>query len=230
MFNFVLFNLKTQSHMKNQLLIILFLINIFSVKSQENNIGNWLIYFGNKDLNSSLNWHHEIQHRNYNILGELEQLLVRTGLGYNVNENNNILLGYGFIDSRNKAIESNEILKVNEHRIYQQFISKQVIGKIKIQHRYRFEQRFIEDDFKLRYRYFLSLNIPLLKTNKKYYISAYNEIFINASQENTFDRNRIYGGLGYQLNSNIKLELGYMNQIFNNSSRDQFNVICFFNF
>jgi len=216
--------------MKNQLLIILFLINIFSVKSQENNIGNWLIYFGNKDLNSSLNWHHEIQHRNYNILGELEQLLVRTGLGYNVNENNNILLGYGFIDSRNKAIESNEILKVNEHRIYQQFISKQVIGKIKIQHRYRFEQRFIEDDFKLRYRYFLSLNLPLLKTNKKYYISAYNEIFIDASQENSFDRNRIYGGLGYQLNSNIKLELGYMNQIFNNSSRDQFNVICFFNF
>mgnify|MGYP001208480438 FL=1 len=224
------YNLKTESNMKNQLLIILFLINIFSVKSQDNNIGNWLIYFGNKDLNSSLNWHHEIQHRNYNILGELEQLLVRTGLGYNVNENNNILLGYGFIDSRNKAIESNEILKVNEHRIYQQFISKQVIGKIKIQHRYRFEQRFIEDDFKLRYRYFLSLNLPLLKTNKKYYISAYNEIFIDASQENSFDRNRIYGGLGYQLNSNIKLELGYMNQIFNNSSRDQFNVICFFNF
>ena len=216
--------------MKNQLIIILFLINIFSVKSQENNIGNWLIYLGNKELNSSLNWHHEIQHRNYNILGELEQLLVRTGLGYNVNENNNILLGYGFIDSRNIAIESNEILKVNEHRIYQQFISKQAIGKIKIQHRYRFEQRFIEDDFKIRYRYFLSLNIPLLKTNKKYYISAYNEIFIDASQENTFDRNRIYGGLGYQLNSNIKLELGYMNQIFNNSSRDQFNVICFFNF
>lgn len=224
------YNLKTESNMKNQLLIILFLINIFSVKSQESNIGNWLIYFGNKDLNSSFNWHHEIQHRNYNILGELEQLLVRTGLGYNVNENNNILLGYGFIDSRNKAIESNEILKVNEHRIYQQFISKQVIGKIKIQHRYRFEQRFIEDDFKLRYRYFLSLNIPLLKTNKKYYISAYNEIFIDASQENSFDRNRIYGGLGYKLNSNIKLELGYMNQIFNNSTRDQFNVICFFNF
>lgn len=224
------YNLKTESNMKNQLLIILFLINIFSVKSQESNIGNWLIYFGNKDLNSSFNWHHEIQHRNYNILGELEQLLVRTGLGYNVNENNNILLGYGFIDSRNKAIESNEILKVNEHRIYQQFISKQVIGKIKIQHRYRFEQRFIEDDFKLRYRYFLSLNIPLLKTNKKYYISAYNEIFIDASQENSFDRNRIYGGLGYKINSNIKLELGYMNQIFNNSTRDQFNVICFFNF
>ena len=123
------YNLKTESNMKNQLLIILFLINIFSVKSQESNIGNWLIYFGNKDLNSSFNWHHEIQHRNYNILGELEQLLVRTGLGYNVNENNNILLGYGFIDSRNKAIESNEILKVNEQNL-SAIHFKQVIGKI----------------------------------------------------------------------------------------------------
>ena len=230
MCNFALFNLKTKSRMKSQLLIILFLINIFSVKSQENNVGNWLIYFGNKDLNSKLNWHHEIQYRNYNLLGELEQLLIRTGLGYNVNEYNNILLGYGFIDSRNIFFETNEIIKVNENRIYQQFISKHAIGKIKVQHRYRFEQRFIEDDFKLRYRYFLSLNLPLLKGNEKYYISAYNEIFINSNEVNTFDRNRIYGGLGYKLNSNIKLEMGYMNQIFNNSSRDQFNVICFFNF
>ena len=216
--------------MKKNLLFILFLINIFSVKSQENSTGNWLIYFGNKDLSSTLNWHHEIQHRNYNLLGELEQLLIRTGLGYDVNENNNILMGYGFIDSRNRIIQTNEVSKVNEHRIYQQFISKQAIGKLKIQHRYRFEQRFIEDDFKLRYRYFLSLKIPLQKTNKKYYISAYNELFINATRENTFDRNRIYGGIGYALNSNIKLELGYMNQIFNTSSRDQINVICFFNF
>jgi len=216
--------------MKKQLLFILFLINILSVKSQDNGLGNWLIYFGNKNLNSKLNWHHEIQHRNYNLLGELEQLLIRTGLGYDVNDKNNILLGYGFIDSRNRVRETNEISKIIEHRIYQQFISKQVVGKIKIQHRYRFEQRFIKDDFKLRYRYFLSFKIPLLKTNKKYYISAYNEIFINTNEENTFDRNRIYGGLGYELNSNIKLELGYMNQIFNNSSRDQFNVICFFNF
>ena len=221
---------KTKSNMKKKLLIILFLINILPVKSQENDVGNWLIYFGNKDLNSKLNWHHEIQHRNYNLFGELEQLLIRTGLGYDLNGDNNILLGYGFIDSRNRIIDSSETLKINEHRIYQQFISKQAIGKINIQHRYRFEQRFIEDDFKLRYRYFLSLRIPLLKTNKKYYISAYNELFINGTRENIFDRNRIYGGLGYSLNSNIKLELGYMNQVFKTSSRDQVNIICFFNF
>ena len=82
-------------------------------KKSENDVGNWLIYIGNKDLNSSLNWHHEIQHRNYNIFGELEQLLLRTGIGYNLKENNNILLGYGFIDSRSRIEGTKEILKVN---------------------------------------------------------------------------------------------------------------------
>ena len=216
--------------LKKIILIVLFLSNIVSIKGQENEVGNWLIYIGNKELNNSLNWHHEIQHRNYNLFGELEQLLLRTGLGFDVNANNNILLGYGFIDSRNIMVETDQILKVNEHRVYQQFISKQAIGKLKIQHRYRFEQRFVEDDFKLRYRYFLSLKTPFLKTNEKYYISTYNELFINANGDNTFDRNRIYGGLGYSLNSNIKFELGYMNQIFKSSSRDQLNLICFFNF
>tara|TARA_Y100000385_G_scaffold266570_1_gene301867 strand:- start:382 stop:1035 length:654 start_codon:yes stop_codon:yes gene_type:complete len=215
---------------KKILLIVLFLSNIVSVKGQENEVGNWLIYIGNKELNNSLNWHHEIQHRNYNLFGDLEQLLLRTGLGFDVNANNNILLGYGFIDSRNIIGQTDKKLKVNEHRVYQQFISKHTIGKLKIQHRYRFEQRFVEDEFKLRYRYFLSLKIPFLKSNEKYYISSYNELFINSYGDNTFDRNRIYGGLGYSLNSNIKFELGYMIQIFKSSSRDQLNLICFFNF
>ena len=215
---------------KKILLFALLWSNTLSIRGQENQVGNWLIYIGNKELKNSLNWHHEIQHRNYNFFGELEQLLLRTGIGYNANANNNILLGYGFIDSRNLLEKTDQILKVNEHRIYQQLISKQAIGKLKVQHRYRFEQRFVEDEFKLRYRYFLSLRIPFLKTSEKYYISAYNELFINANGENTFDRNRIYGGFGYSLNSNIKFELGYMNQIFKSSSRDQLNLICFFNF
>ena len=61
------------------------------------------------------------------------------------------------------AIHANdyEKLTVEEHRIFQQFISKQNIGKINLSHRYRFEQRFVENDFKMRFRYLLGINIPL---------------------------------------------------------------------
>lgn len=52
---------------------------------------------------------------------------------------------------------------------------------------------------------------------------------INAQSE-VFDRNRLYRGIGYQINKNIKLEAGYMNQFFETSSRDQLNLITFVSF
>jgi hypothetical protein len=36
--------------------------------------------------------------------------------------------------------------------------------------------------------------------------------------------------LGFKFNKYLKFEIGYMNQFFENSSRDQLNLITFFNF
>ena len=202
--------------------------------SQSSDLGNWIIYFGNKKIDSKWNWHHEVQYRNYDAIGDLEQLLLRTGIGYNLSENNNnLLLGYGYIHGQNYIGDTDDKLKVNEHRVYQQFITKQSFGKLKIQHRYRFEQRWVESDFKLRFRYFLSLNLLLNKpemVDGAFYLSSYNEIFLN-TKSNVFDRNRLYGGLGYKLNKTVRFEVGYMNQFLGNStSRDQINLITFVSF
>lgn len=205
------------------------MLPIFTI-AQDSNFGNWMIYFGNKQLNSKWNLHHEVQYRNYNAIGDLEQLLLRTGLGYNLTDNTNILMGYGYILSENYIANTDEKFQINEHRIYQQLITKQKFKNITIQHRYRFEQRFVEDDFKLRFRYFLGVNAPLSKKEtNKWYLSAYNELFIN-TESSVFDRNRLYGGLGYKISNSVRMELGYMNQFFETSSRDQFNIITFVNF
>ena len=201
--------------------------------AQESKLGNWLIYIGSKKVNEKWNIHNEVQYRNYNAIGDLEQLLLRTGVGYNLTENNNnLLLGYGYILSQNYAANRTDKFDVNEHRIFQQFTTKQKLGRVGLSHRYRFEQRFVEDAYKMRFRYFLSLNIPLAKKeveNPKYYLSAYNEIFLN-SKSAIFDRNRVYGGIGYKLNAKVRIEAGYMNQFFETTSRDQFNFITFVNF
>jgi hypothetical protein len=211
-------------------LLVLFLSAI--VNAQKTDTGNWFLYFGNQKINNRWNLHSEVQYRNFNFAGDLEQLLLRTGIGYNLTENNNnVMLGYAYINSEPYIAGTDDKLTINEHRIFQQFISKQQFGRVSIQHRYRFEQRFIEENFKMRLRYFLSLNVPInKKTMEKnaIYASAYNEIFINA-KPNNFDRDRLYGGVGYCFNKSLKMEVGVMSQIQQNSSRTQFQIMFFNN-
>ncbi|OYQ49264.1 hypothetical protein CHU92_00380 [Flavobacterium cyanobacteriorum] len=200
---------------------------------QPADFGNWFIYFGDKKLNNKWNWHHEVQYRNYNLLGNTDQLLLRTGIGYNLTENNNnLLLGYAYIYNEPNIGETDDKRNFAEHRIYQQFITRQSFGRIALQHRYRFEQRFIEDDFRLRLRYFLSANIAINQKqmqDKTLYLSAYNEIFINTEGSSYFDRNRLFGGLGYRFSKTFRAELGVMNQSTQKVSRNQLNVITFVN-
>ena len=213
--------------MKHFLFVIFFVLPIVG-SAQSGNLGNWMIIFGNKQFKDKYNWHHELQYRNYNFAGDLEQLLLRTGLGMNINGQANILLGYGFIRSENYFNITDKNV-INESRIYQQFLTKQKLGKLRLQHRYRFEQRFIEGDFKLRFRYFLHLSYPLWRSAaKEIYTSVYNEIFLNTKSD-PFDRNRVYGGVGYKLNDKVRFELAYLNQFLNGSNRDQINIVSFIN-
>lgn len=212
------------------LLVVAFLTS--GMVAQSSDLGNWYIYFGNKKLNDKWNIHHEVQYRNYNMIGDLEQLLLRAGVGYNLTENNNnVLMGYGYILSSN-YIYGGEKVNVEEHRIYQQFITKQSFSRFSISHRYRLEERFVNQDFKFRFRYFLAVKMALSKPkleDNTLYLSGYNEIFLNGTSS-IFDRNRLYGGLGYKVSSSLSFELGYMNQFFETTGRDQLNVIMSFKF
>ena len=218
---------------KNQLLnTIVFLLFSIPVNAQKSDVGNWFIYFGNQKITKKWNWHNEVQYRNYNFIGDINQLLLRTGIGYNLTENNNnILLGYGFIDTQKYLPNSNVKVSSNEHRIFQQLITRQKFNRVYLQHRYRIEERFLPGDFQMRFRYFLALNIPINKTmmdENTLYLSAYNEIFING-QQNLFDRNRLYGAVGYFVNKNIKVEAGFMAQTLETSNRNQFQIVVFNN-
>jgi hypothetical protein len=216
--------------------VFLFILSAFTFGhngfSQKTNVGNWFIYFGNQAINKKWNWYNEIQYRNYNFVGDLQQLILRTGIGYNLTQNNNnILLGYGFINAQKYVGDTETKVGTNEHRLYQQFITKQNFDRVFIQHRYRIEDRFLPSDFQMRFRYFLSFNIPL--NNKKMvanavYASAYNEIFLNA-QKPIFDRNRLYGAIGYVFSKYLKAEVGFMAQTLETTNRNQFQIVVFNN-
>ncbi|WP_345987805.1 DUF2490 domain-containing protein [Chryseobacterium sp. Chry.R1] len=193
--------------------------------AQKNDLGAWYMYFGNNKINKKWNWHNEIQYRNFDAVGDLEQLLIRTGIGYDLSENNNnVLLGYGFILSQ--PYVNGEKKENIEHRIFQQFITKQQFGRFYLQHRYRLEERFLEEDFRMRFRYFLGLNIPINNKEmlpKTFYASLYNEVFLHFDSP-VFDRNRVYGALGYVISKNLRIEAGYMNQLQENRNRGQIQI------
>lgn len=214
-------------------ILAILLLSCTTICAQKSDFGNWWIIFGNQKIKKDWNFHYEIQYRNYNFLGDMSQLLTRVGFGYNITENNNnILLGYGFIVDQNYEDGDSNKTTYYEHRIFQQFITRHKINRAKFQHRYRFEQRFREEGFKMRMRYFLAFNIPLNHpemVKNTVYLSAYNEIFINLS-DNPFDRNRLYGGLGFKFNKNFRMEIGYMNQFMKGPDADQLNIVGFISF
>lgn len=207
------------------LALIIFTLGTAKSFAQKSDLGAWYMYFGNNKISKKLNFHNEIQYRNFDGIGDLEQLLIRTGIGYDLTENNNnVLLGYGFILSQ--PYVNGEKKENIEHRIFQQYITKQKFGRFYLQHRYRLEERFLQDDFRMRFRYLLGLNVPINNKEmlpKTFYGSVYNEIFLNLNSP-TFDRNRVYGALGYVINKNLRIEAGYMNQIQENRNRGQVQI------
>ena len=218
--------------MKKRILVVLLMtISVVSF-AQKSEVGNWFVYLGNQKINNKWNWHNEVQYRNYNFIGDLNQLLLRTGIGYNLSENNNnLLLGYGFINTQRYVTNSQEKVSINEHRLFQQFITRQNFNRVFTQHRYRIEERFLPNGFQMRFRYFLGINVPI--TNKAMskntlYMSVYNEIFINADKS-IFDRNRLYGALGYVINPNFRVEAGFMAQSLETTNRNQFQIVLFNN-
>jgi len=57
---------------------------------------------------------------------------------------------------------------------------------------------------------FIPLNKPTIEKGT-FFAGIYNEIFING-EEQFFDRNRLYGGFGYQVSKNLNLQTGLLYQ------------------
>ena len=195
----------------------------------EDVLGNWIMYFGQNRISDEWSIHTEVQYRNHTVAPvNIEQLLLRTGLNYHISPTAFVTAGYGYIASH--AYESEQTdPESTEHRIWQQLIMTNKVGRVKFEHRYRIEQRWVNDDYRNRLRYRLMAFIPLNKPNIEpgtFFLGLYDEIFVNTKQT-FFDRNRLYGALGYQINKPVQVQLGFLHQRVNNFGKYylQFGVV-----
>ncbi|WP_224490871.1 DUF2490 domain-containing protein [Robertkochia flava] len=195
----------------------------------EDRLGAWYMYFGTNRISEKWSIHTEAQFRYYEVAGNFNQMLLRTGANFHIAANAIATLGYAYIDTDTEFEEFEGEKKSFEHRIFQQFILKNSLGDIAFEHRYRLEQRFLEQygrsDTQHRARYRLQLTYPL---NEKWFLNFYDEIFINLQQP-LFGQNRLYGALGYKLRPDLSLQLGFLKNHFTGRNYDRLQFAVFFN-
>jgi Protein of unknown function (DUF2490) len=203
--------------------------------ADDNTIG-WFVYTGTFKVKPKLAIHTEYQWRRVNVLKNWQQGLFRTGVNYAVHKDVSLNAGYAFAETFPYGDYPNANT-FPEHRIFEQVVLKQAIAKIELSHRFTVEQRFVgkvvfennqkkvDWNYLNRIRYRLRTEIPLNKKEQpvnKWRIVLQDELFIGWGKNigaNIFDQNRLSILLGYKLNKNIKLEVGYLNQILQQGKR-----------
>lgn len=235
--------LKTGKHIIFVILLILFTRPSYSQEQRltDNNSIAWIGYAGTLKINPRIAIHTEYQWRRVNGLRNRQQGLFRSGINYTLRKDVSLNAGYVFAETSPYG-DYPGIAPFPEHRIYEQVVLKNPIGKADASHRFTLEQRFLRMAstqngqiisswrFLNRMRYRFRVEIPINKESWR--IVFLNELFIGWGGNigaNIFDQNRLSFLLAYRLNKIIKFEAGYVNQILQQGKRINEKAIFQFN-
>ncbi|HTN08951.1 DUF2490 domain-containing protein [Agriterribacter sp.] len=199
--------------MKLKITIILLLLSKLTF-AQNKELGTWQVV--NAQLSLSQKWKvfTELQARSNSFFNNFFYYEIKGGLSYSINNNFSFLVGTGryatYADEGNFA----KPFASEEFRIWQQVTMNQYLERLKIEHRYRAEQKWTGDGYRNRFRYRLNMMLPL--NNAKLvpgtvYLNAYDEVFLNNKAPH-FERNRFFAGAGYILTPVTTVQAGYVNQ------------------
>ncbi len=182
----------------------------------------------------------EYQWRRADGFRNWQQSLLRFGLEYEINPKVSVMGGYAWI--KTFPYGTQPILhEFNEHRMFEQVNLKDKAGRLEVQHRYRIEQRFLEQYalnssgnvvqvdpvFRNRIRYRALVMLPLSRKtmgDQTLFLSINNELFVGFGKgiaKNPIDQNRFITALGWRFNAQTNIQVGYLNQfIFKSNAID----------
>ena len=182
--------------------------------------GSWLVGTVQLPGSATQRWggFAEVQARTNGVLHDYFYNELKAGGSYDIDPNFTVFVAGGRYSTADYRDLDAGPLNV-EKRLWEQLTLTQYSHRLKIEHRYRVEQRWFtfrdgSTEFRQRFRYRLNGFLPL--NSKKIeagtvFLSAYDEIFLNPKGP-VFERNRLYGGVGYQFNQHLVVQVGYVNQ------------------
>ncbi|MBF8150901.1 DUF2490 domain-containing protein [Winogradskyella sp. F6397] len=142
---------------------------------------------------------------------------------YHFKKNQTITVAYAYLDI-DSVFDTDNVPNTIEHRILEQYAIKHNFKALNIQHRFRFEQRFLEktagNELQNRFRYRLSLQYPI---NKTVYLALKDEGFINF-QDQVFHENRFFVGFGVHILKNTQLHIDYLKHHIRNNSLNRIQI------
>lgn len=196
------------------LLAILLLMAGFAY-GQKSHFGSWNVI--NTRITLAPRWEafNELQLRSQSFYKDHFYHEVKGGVSFYLNKNFSFLMGVGKYHTYSDPGSFTKPVTANETRFWQQLTMNNYLKKIKFEHRYRVEQRWFKTGYRNRFRYRLNTALPLDGSMKfgpgKPYIASFNEIFLT-NKAPYFERNRFFFGFGYQFNSTVGIQPGYVYQ------------------
>lgn len=194
----------------------------------------WVSHWGDQRFHDRWSFHTEGHWRRADLGARWQQLLLRPAINFHLNEQ--VLFTEGYSYYINYPYSTYSIGFQNwEHHLWQQIQLTQAISRVRVQHRFRLEERFIarlkadEDDpshgvfdsygYQNRFRYRVWVTIPLGAHEKVapgvFTANLYDEVFLSFGDPARLDhinQNRISALLGYQVNEQMNVLGGYLYQ------------------
>ncbi|WP_281616291.1 DUF2490 domain-containing protein [Flammeovirga sp. SubArs3] len=193
--------------------LVLLINQISTAQDKNDKLGSWYVYNGFYKLSPKWELFFEGQLRTYEFISEPQSFFVRPFLSYYVKDDLQFGISQEYHSNWSEEAPDHPSINTSEYRTTLQAITTQHWGRVHLQHRYRYELRLIENDFKTRARYRLQVGIPLTdRTMKKgvVFTTFGNEILMDVTPNVNFNQNRSYCMLGYQLTPTLNLQSGYM--------------------
>ncbi len=181
------------------------------------------VYLSYSHTDKIQGWY-EVQPRFGENVSKVNQLLLRTALGYRITKNLSIWQGYAWTPSFEPEFES-------ENRMYQQLVYAKEFPAVDLMSRTRLEQRWIQhvSGTAVRFRTLLRGRFPL-SDFRIWGIVTQNEIFFNLNSPTNgpgggFDQNRFFFGLNKRVNEYLSVDGGYQLQAINTNESSVFNTL-----
>lgn len=212
-------------------LLFFLLTNMTLMAQSEKNIDNqsilWTRYYNQLLLNEKLSLHTEFDNRLFIQPLQENLFVIRIQGRYKINNHLETGAGFAYFSVDTQVPEINPDYNTPEYRCQQDLTWKSNVNKVTLIQRFQVEERFIRNaskeellsgtTFFWRFRYRLQGDYTFWKKEKQLLKAVVSdEIMFNFGEKiikNTFDQNRIYAAIHYGLNSNLALELGYLNSL-----------------